>query len=88
MRASLELEHVAWDGQVTTARKSIPRVGSPFEIRCRHWTLSEFRLLENLATVLEADREVPDAGGRYRNIFPYSLLVAVILVAPSGVATR
>ena len=84
---SLELEHVARDGQVMTARNSTPGVGSLFEIRYRHWTLSEFRQRENLTAAPGTDRELLDTADCYRKIYPYSFPVAVALAAPSGAAT-
>ena len=79
---------MAWDGQVTTTRKSIPGVGSLFETRGGRWTLSRFRRLENLTATLEVRRELSRVVGPYQAIALHIFPNAVILAAPCREAIR
>jgi hypothetical protein len=79
---------MAWDGQVTTTRKSIPGVGSLFETRSGCWTLSKSPRLENPTATPEVRRELSRVVGPYQAINLRIFPVAVILAAPYGEAIR
>jgi hypothetical protein len=79
---------MAWDGQVTATRKSIPGVGSLFEICSGRWTLSKFRRSENLTATLEVKRELSRVVGPYRAITLHIFSAAAILAAPCREAIR